>query len=370
MYFTKFIKNKWLTYLIITLMFFIYSCARVTNPETETPKHLGEETYECYPDKTCNEDLICKDNICEKEYINPCNNITCSDHGRCALALDKIVCICDEGYHSDELNCIEDQDPCKDIDCGTNGVCEVVKNDTICNCNEGYEGERCEIVVNIDYCKDLPCLNGGICKNMINSYECECTNEYSGINCEIKKTGNILFEENFDDGDYTNINEWTLENNDDKPGEISVEEGAIKFYRTNVGGNGGSLGLRINVNKNISENTVLSFDAKATFRDVSGGCGFSCSEYPVSIILYLEDIEGNKFTVRYAVNYGDAVEDNETSTSKRFAISIEQNIWKRDIQYTISEAWPQTVKITDLLIYGSGWSLEGYLDNIKITETR
>lgn len=44
------------------------------------------------------------DDYCQPD---PCLEISCSNHGHCAVVENKATCSCDSGYHADALNCIK-----------------------------------------------------------------------------------------------------------------------------------------------------------------------------------------------------------------------------------------------------------------------
>jgi len=75
--------------------------------------------------------------LCVKD--NPCNGVTCSNHGVCKLdSLGNPKCECDSGYHSDGLNCISDNNPCDGVGCSAHGKCVVQRDGAVCICDEGY----------------------------------------------------------------------------------------------------------------------------------------------------------------------------------------------------------------------------------------
>jgi len=168
--------------------------------------------------------------------------------------------------------------------------------------------------------------------------------------------------------DFSNdLSKWTIKNIDDIPGIVEISNNELKLIRTNAGGNGGAVGISMDTNLTIDDKTSLLFDAKIVSRDVGDGCGWTCKEYPVNILLTVKDANGVEHTVKYAVNYGNATKDINTTTSKQITKSIPQNTWARDISYNVKSAWPNAVKITNIYIYGNGWNFEGYVDNVRIT---
>jgi hypothetical protein len=85
------------------------------------------------------EGLECVENVEE----NPCEGVDCSGHGDCAVDGSDPVCICDRGYHVEGgTNCIQDPDPCQGVDCSGFGTCAVTPaGDVICACDDGYHND-------------------------------------------------------------------------------------------------------------------------------------------------------------------------------------------------------------------------------------
>ena len=49
-------------------------------------------------------------------------------------APNEALCICNDGYYRDDLNCVPDADPCSEATCGDNGTCVVSgTNEALCN---------------------------------------------------------------------------------------------------------------------------------------------------------------------------------------------------------------------------------------------
>lgn len=96
------------------------------------------ETYQncTLASNRCTDDLHCTENdngntVCNQSTHNciapemdPCENITCSDHGVCGVIGENTICACDSGYHAEALSCIIDQiDLCKDVTCDLGFIC-------------------------------------------------------------------------------------------------------------------------------------------------------------------------------------------------------------------------------------------------------
>ncbi len=111
---------------------------------------------------------------------DPCDRVTCSNHGKCIIVEDKASCECDPSYHLDGLTCIEDiLDSCKDITCSNHGDCIVENNLAKCNCEAGYKAENLTCVEDsIDLCKDFSCGDMEHCIIENDLAKCICNNGY------------------------------------------------------------------------------------------------------------------------------------------------------------------------------------------------
>ena len=104
-------------------------------------------------DVVCGVNSYCMDGECEcfpgyhEEAIgcveddDPCEGVTCSEHGSCALVDGEPLCICEPGYHSEGMTCVEDIDLCEGVDCSGHGQCAVADDEPVCICNLGYHAE-------------------------------------------------------------------------------------------------------------------------------------------------------------------------------------------------------------------------------------
>jgi hypothetical protein len=107
-------------------------------------ENVGEATCLC-DEGYHTEGLACVQN----SGTNPCEGVLCSGHGTCALVDDNPICACDSGYHPEGLNCIQDaNDPCEGINCSGHGTCAAIGNDPLCTCDEGYHAENLSCVEN------------------------------------------------------------------------------------------------------------------------------------------------------------------------------------------------------------------------------
>jgi hypothetical protein len=182
-------------------------------------------------------------------------------------------------------------------------------------------------------------------------------------------SGEAAFSDDFDDGDFTNDPAWSVDNNDDLPGELDVIDDALQILRTNAGGNGGTTGISKTLNIPITQDTRVNYDVKATFSDVSGGAGFGDGEYPISVEVVLQRDDGSMARLRHAYNYRGGANKDEGDFIQIVFPDVEQDTWLRDESFRVREHFPEAETITELRIYGNGWNYEGWADNVSINKS-
>lgn len=157
-----------------------------------------------------------------------------------------------------------------------------------------------------------------------------------------------------------------MENNDDKPGSLIIENNYVKIKRSGAGGNGGGVYLMKELDMDLTPNTSIKFDVNPVFSDV--GAGWSDGEYPVNIYLYLTDSNNEEVILRFCYNYRGG-KSKDSANYKQIAFpNCTQNEWKRDEQFTISDYYPNATKINKIRIGGNGWNFEGLIDNVSLTD--
>lgn len=92
---------------------------------------------------------------------NPCDNITCSDHGTCAVVNNAATCNCEDGYTANGVNCVKDSDPCDDVTCSGHGTCAVINNAATCTCDDGYTAFQTKCIKST--CDGVECGTNGSC---------------------------------------------------------------------------------------------------------------------------------------------------------------------------------------------------------------
>ncbi len=73
--------------------------------------------------------------------LEPCDGVTCSDHGSCFEHGGSPQCECEPGYHPADLRCVLDVmgDECQGVECSGHGACRVEDRAPRCDCDRGYE---------------------------------------------------------------------------------------------------------------------------------------------------------------------------------------------------------------------------------------
>jgi hypothetical protein len=177
--------------------------------------------------------------------------------------------------------------------------------------------------------------------------------------------------DDFDDRDYTANPAWALRiagNKDLDPllNYVDASDRYARLVSTDHDGRGGTVGLEIAVDIPVGADTMLVFDALATFRDVGNGCGWTCREYPANVSLHLQDAMGNEFVLTYAVNYGDALEDQSGADWRIITTPVTQGLWERNLSFVVRDGWAPATRTTMVRIFGSGWNFDGGIDNIAL----
>ena len=108
----------------------------------------GEECDRCYPGYH-HEDGDCM-------FDHECLPTSCAGHGECDDEGGDVTCECDsgfdpatncatclEGYHRSGESCVEDE-TCDDHGCSGHGTCDASTGVAICTCDDGYRGDECD----------------------------------------------------------------------------------------------------------------------------------------------------------------------------------------------------------------------------------
>ncbi len=117
-----------------------------------------------------------------------CKNNPCGEHGTCkATGVKTYKCICDEGYFSNEIKCV---DPCSDEPCigVKNATGKCVAKDAFsysCECNDSFSwnGNNCLNPCDPNPCEEIEHSNGKCNKlDDFSKYSCGCEDNYAWEN--------------------------------------------------------------------------------------------------------------------------------------------------------------------------------------------
>lgn len=156
----------------------------------------------------------------------------------------------------------------------------------------------------------------------------------------------------------------------DIDGEISVidlpdtESRAVRFFRTESGGNHCETVIRQDLNEEISDlATSISLYLKVILlnQSLSGG-GYLSSEYPLMIRLEYEDVYGSQSHWTHGFYYQNQ-DNNPTMYGERIALNGWFDYGSGNILETI---YPRPARLNSLLIYASGWDYESMVTDVSL----
>ncbi len=232
-----------------------------------------------YKSKKIIENDKIKDIIC----VDLCDGITCYNEegiakGECSVTEDVPVCVCEDGYKTVGIQCL---DLCANINCSEHGTCINTANIASCKCDSGYFSSGLECIY---MCQANSCPNHTRCEIECNVLETICNpvcindeNIYSvltyGINQELSSIVNheelITRKQSFDIDDSNNIYITGLfkgsvdfdpsENEDFKYSQDAGQSNS--FFLTKIKNNGIYEGFNTKILSNY--NTIYPKDVKA-----------------------------------------------------------------------------------------------------------
>jgi hypothetical protein len=169
--------------------------------DKKAPDEYLEPINDPCKDIICGEHMRCATNkdgtegicVCEEGYhmegigrcvkdVETCEGVTCSGHGKCILKQNKPICECEPGYRPQGLECIKADDPCEGYNCPTNSSCQVYEGRPVCVCNPGYIPDasrtRCVKEDGGDPCKNVNCPPNSSCEVRNGVAVCRCNEGY------------------------------------------------------------------------------------------------------------------------------------------------------------------------------------------------
>ncbi|MBN2693487.1 PPC domain-containing protein [bacterium] len=122
--------------------------------DTTVEPHQCVSIFDCTIDSDCSNGMICENGTCVSSS-NPCDGVTCSNHGTCVNTNGVASCNCNTGYHAVGLTCVVDTtDPCSGVTCSYHGDCVNTSGVASCDCDSGYHAVGLTCVVDSATCSD------------------------------------------------------------------------------------------------------------------------------------------------------------------------------------------------------------------------
>lgn len=125
---------------------------------------------------------------CSTAVPSPCESVSCSDHGQCAVAAGSAICVCSAGFQAVGLECqaLVSGAECQNVTCSGHGRCVVIDaspRTAMCLCDPGHRaaGLSCEAIVAGAECQGVDCSGHGNCvvvDGMPKSPLCVCGTGY------------------------------------------------------------------------------------------------------------------------------------------------------------------------------------------------
>jgi hypothetical protein len=117
----------------------------------------------------------------------------------------------------------------------------------------------------------------------------------------------------------------------------------------------------------------IEFDVKVVSSSVPGGCGFTCTEFPVNVIVDVEAADGRTHSIFYAYNddggYSQTLSGGTHVNHYVARGDAPTGVWLRQERHRIRDVVPDATRIYQVRVGGTGWDFDGWYDNLNLGDS-
>jgi len=183
----------------------------------------------------------------------------------------------------------------------------------------------------------------------------------------------ILFQENFNDGDFTSHPAWEINAVRmcaPNPPTLKVVDGVLCISQRNARTCGNWAQIIMNLDISVSDNTKIQFDVRPSHSTVDEGSGYKNEEFPIMIKLRMLNQTDEYLSIWFCYNYRGGKSYFYKDNVKLVFPECKKDEWIRNETFRFRKFFPDAKKIIELQVAAAGWDYKGCADNIKIFEEK